>query len=133
MSPERIKEMHIDFTSAVERLEEATNEDPAKGAIVIDGTIQRFEFTFELAWKLARAILKYQGIEAEAPRQVIKEAFKARMIQDGQQWLDMLEDRNKSSHIYDERQAVEIHVKIKTKYFQLLKNFQRYTEKFLEL
>ena len=48
---------------------------------MIDATIQRFEFSFELSWKLMRAVLDYNGIEAEAPRSVIKEAFKSKIIQ----------------------------------------------------
>lgn len=123
MTPARIKELYSDFKNALERLEEALGEHLSKGAIVVDGTIQRFEFTFELAWKLAKFILAYNGIEAETPRAVIKEAFKAKFISDGDGWIDMLEDRNKTSHIYDEKQALKIYKKIKASHFDLLKDF----------
>lgn len=122
---ERIKEIYLDFKSALERLKEALEEDLSKGNIVIDGTIQRFEFTFELAWKLANKVLDYNGIEANGPRQVIKESYKIKIIQDGQTWIDMLEDRNRTSHIYDVEQALRIYKKIKEVYFGLLQDFEK--------
>lgn len=130
MNPERIKERHQDFKNAFKRLDEALNEDLSKGSIVIDGVIQRFEFTFETAWKLAKALLDYSGVEATVPRSVVKEAFKAGIIQDGDGWIDMLEDRNKTAHIYDEAQALKIYEKIKTVHFKLLKDFEDAVLKF---
>lgn len=91
----------------------------------MDGTIQRFEFTYELAWKLAKAILNYNGIEADNPRMVLKEAFKAKIIKDGTAWIDMLEDRNKTSHIYDEKQALIIYKKIKEKHINMLGELEK--------
>ncbi len=120
MKQERIEELFTDFKEALERLREAVNEDLSKGNIVVDGTIQRFEFTFELAWKLIKAVLEYNGIEADTPRIVIKEAFKAKILKDGDGWIDMLEDRNKTSHIYDENQALKIYNKIKNDHLKLL-------------
>ncbi|MEA3488910.1 MAG: nucleotidyltransferase substrate binding protein [Candidatus Omnitrophota bacterium] len=121
MTLERIKDIYGDFEKALQRLQEALNEDGSKGSIVVDGTIQRFEFTFELAWKLTKAILEHNGIEVDTPRLVVKEAFRSEMIEDGQGWIDMLEDRNKTPHIYDEKQALEIYKKIKQAHFVLLK------------
>lgn len=126
---ERIKEIHLDYKKALERLKEALEEDLSKGNIIVDGTIQRFEFCFELAWKLAKAILDYNGIEVGIPRSVIKEAFKAKLIQDGEGWIDMLEDRNKTSHIYDEKEALRIYKKIKAHHFSLLEDFAEKIEK----
>ena len=123
MNRERIEALYGDFNKALLRLRESLQEDLSKGSIVVDGTIQRFEFTFELAWKLARSILLYNGIEAEAPRTVIKEAFKVKLIADGYEWIDMLEDRNKTSHIYDEKQALKIYEKIKAQHFQMMERF----------
>jgi len=122
----KIKDLHIDFSRALERLHEAIKEDISdKGGIVADGTIQRFEFTFELAWKLARAALAHDGIDADTPRLVIKEAYRAKLIQDGEAWIDMLEDRNRSSHIYDEKQAFKIYSKIKSSHFKILEDFEK--------
>ena len=130
MTLERIKEIYLDYKKAFQRLKEALAEDISKGNIIIDGTIQRFEFTFELAWKLARAVLNYNGIEVEIPRLIIKEAFKAKLILDGEGWIDMLEDRNKTPHIYDEKEALKIYKKIKDSHFRLLQDFEKKISKF---
>lgn len=132
MSPKRIKEMYVDFKKALARLKEALEEDLGKGSIVIDGAIQRFEFTFELAWKLGKAMLSYSGIEADSPRFVIKEAYKAKIFADGQGWIDMLEDRNKTAHIYDEKSAKEIYKKIKKSHLPLLEDFLNKSAEFLK-
>jgi predicted nucleotidyltransferase len=55
---EKDKELYKDYVNALKRLSEALWEDLNKGSIVVDGTIQRFEFTFELAWKLARLVVE---------------------------------------------------------------------------
>jgi nucleotidyltransferase substrate binding protein (TIGR01987 family) len=125
MTQERIKELYQDFQKALKRLQESLQEDLSKGSIVIDGTIQRFEFAFGLSWKLAKRLLAYQGIEVETPRMIVKEAFKAKLITDGDAWIDMLEDRNKTSHIYDEKQALVIYKKIKEQHFALLEYFSK--------
>ena len=69
-----------------------------------EGTIQRFEVAIELAWKTLRDYLEYEGetLEVVTPRNVIKEAFSARVIADGQVWMDMLDHRNLLSHTYDQ-------------------------------
>jgi nucleotidyltransferase substrate binding protein (TIGR01987 family) len=120
MGPERLQELEEDFSKAYARLGEAVREDLGKGSIVIDGVIQRFEFTFELAWKLLRAKLQYNGIMADTPRAAIKEAFKAGMIADGDGWIDMLEDRNRTSHIYNEMAARAIYDKVCKQHYHLL-------------
>lgn len=68
-----------------------------------EGVVQRFEYTFELAWKTLKDYLVYSGVVLDqiTPRKVIKEAFAAKIIDDGQIWIDMLEQRNLMSHTYD--------------------------------
>lgn len=68
-----------------------------------EGVIQRFEYTYELAWKTMKDYLEESGIifEEVTPRNVIKEAFAAKIITDGQVWIDMLLHRNILSHTYD--------------------------------
>lgn len=58
------------------------------------GIIQRFEFTFELAWKTLKDYLECQQVDARFPRDVVKEAFRSQLIADGDVWMDMLEKRN---------------------------------------
>jgi nucleotidyltransferase substrate binding protein (TIGR01987 family) len=107
------------FEKALNRLEEGVRE--AKNDLDKDGVIQRFEFTIELLWKALRAILLYQGIECYSPRSCVKEAFKANIIEDDELILDMIEDRNISSHIYDEEKSEALFSRIKEIYLDYLK------------
>ena len=68
-----------------------------------EGAAQRLEYTLELAWKCMKDYLENSGITIApaTPRQVIKEAFAAKIIADGQIWIDMLNHRNLLSHTYD--------------------------------
>lgn len=106
-----------DLEKAVRKLHESLGRDYTKDDIVIDATIQRFEFTYELSWKLMKAYLEYNGnLEATSPRKAIREAFREGMIAEGEAWLKMLEDRNRTSHTYDEATALEIYMNIKNQY-----------------
>ena len=68
-----------------------------------EGAAQRLEYTLELAWKCMKDYLENSGVSIApaTPRQVIKEAFAAKIIADGQIWIDMLNHRNLLSHTYD--------------------------------
>ncbi len=68
-----------------------------------EGVIQRFEYSFELAWKTLKDYLETGGviISPVTPRDVIKAGFAAKIIEDGQAWIDMLNHRNLLSHTYD--------------------------------
>jgi len=68
-----------------------------------EGIVQRFEIALELAWKTLKDYLEQQGlvIAPITPRNVIKEAFAAKILRDGQVWIDMLNHRNLLSHTYD--------------------------------
>ena len=81
-----------------------------------DGVIQRFEFTFELLWKALKIVLEGEGIECLTPKDCLKSAFRIGLVEDEQVVLDMLEDRNKTSHIYAKQESEEIFKKIKEKY-----------------
>lgn len=73
-----------------------------------EGLIQRFEYTFELAWKTVKDYLESKGVIADYPRDVIKEAFSAGLIKDGDTWMLMLDHRNIMSHTYDEGRFNEV-------------------------
>ena len=97
--------LSIEFSRALARLRTGVAEDPEKSDLVYDGVIQRFEFCFELAWKLLKSLLHHQGIEGSSPRACIKEAHRAGLLTDGDAWIGMLEARNRTSHIYDQEDA----------------------------
>ncbi|MCL1800589.1 MAG: nucleotidyltransferase substrate binding protein [Promicromonosporaceae bacterium] len=78
-------------------------DESSTPAIVREGFVQRFEITFDLAWKTLKDYLDYQGIPVQpTPRAVIKEAFAVGVIENGEQFIQMLETRNVMSHRYDE-------------------------------
>jgi nucleotidyltransferase substrate binding protein (TIGR01987 family) len=79
----------------------------------IDATIQRFEFTFELAWKFLKDHFYEKGVSLNFPKEIFKEAFAAGLIDSEELWLNMLYDRNMTSHTYDEKIADEIYARIK--------------------
>ncbi len=68
-----------------------------------EGTIHRFEFVLELAWKTLMDCLENEGrvLTPVTPRNVVKEAFASQILNDGQVWIDMLDHRNLLSHRYD--------------------------------
>ncbi len=75
-----------------------------------EGAIQRFEMTFELAWKTMSDYLQESGLELRPVtlRKVIKEAFAARILENAQEWIDMMLHRNLLSHTYDSKGFEEV-------------------------
>ncbi len=92
------------FSRACSLLREAAEDDPKRlSDLEREGLIQRFGFTCELAWKTLKDRLEYDGVRVPTatPRKVIRSAFAAGLIDDGEAWIDMLTDRNAMSHQYD--------------------------------
>ena len=106
------------FNAAFLRLKESTGK--AVDELDRDGVIKRFEFTFELFWKTIKMLLEHEGFDCAGPRSCIKEGARRGFLTGGELLLDMLEDRNKTSHIYDESTANEIFERIKQKYINLM-------------
>lgn len=114
------------FSRAFGRLQHALQE----GAEILneleqEGVIQRFEYTFELAWNTLKDYLEYDGVvlAPATPRAVLRKAYQAKMISDGERWIDMLTDRNRMSHMYDSDTFEAIIKEIE----------ERYVERFREL
>jgi len=92
------------FERALALLEDALKGGPATlNQLEKEGVVQRFEYTLKLAWKTLNDYLEASGVVLNAitPRQVIKDAFAARILTDGQTWIDMIDHRNLLSHTYD--------------------------------
>ncbi|MBP7113920.1 MAG: nucleotidyltransferase substrate binding protein [Candidatus Peribacteraceae bacterium] len=86
------------------------------------GLIQFFEVTFELAWKCLGDYLESEGFTVTSPKKIFKQAFQSRLIEDGELWLQALEDRNLTTHTYDEQKSLEVERMIRTKYSPLLQH-----------
>jgi nucleotidyltransferase substrate binding protein (TIGR01987 family) len=94
------------FVNIVDRKTEFEQEGFAD--VYLDIVVKRFELTYEMAWKALKRHLSFLGIEAKSPRMVFKEAYLQNLIEDEQVWLSMIEQRNLSSHIYDEFEIRDI-------------------------
>lgn len=105
MNPDiRWKQRFENYEKALSLLREALSNVERLSTLEKEGTVQRFEFTFELAWKTLKDYLENNGVVLDQvmPSSVIKQAFAAKIISDGQVWIDMLRCRNLMSHTYDE-------------------------------
>jgi len=121
MSKERFIERQAEVRNAAARLQEAVGQP--ESSIVRDAVIQRFEFSFELVWKALKLYLERQGHECGGPRPTLKKAFADGLIatpEEADVWLQMLEDRNLTSHAYDETLATRIYQHVVRDYSKLL-------------
>jgi len=121
MSKERFVERQAEVKNAAGRLTEAVAQPQTE--IVRDAAIQRFEFTFEVIWKTLKLFLERQGHECGGPRSTLKKAFTEGLISSPDEadlWLALLEDRNLTSHAYDERLAARIYQHIVKDYARIL-------------
>ncbi|MFD1677944.1 nucleotidyltransferase substrate binding protein [Alicyclobacillus fodiniaquatilis] len=85
------------------------------------GLIQLFEVTFELAWKVLKDYLEAEGYNVKSPRETIKTAFQAGIIEEGHIWIDALSSRNLTTHTYDEATAEKLVQDIGEIYFPELR------------
>jgi nucleotidyltransferase substrate binding protein (TIGR01987 family) len=103
---------------ALARLEEAL-DIPHPNSLIVDGTIQRFEFVTTLYWETLKRLLAEEGIDAPTPKETLKQAFQIKWLDDETAWLQMLKDRNETSHVYDEKTALRIYKNIQKNFPEL--------------
>jgi len=82
-----------------------------------DASIQRFKFSYELAWKTLKRVLNHQGIMVNSPRNVFRDAAKEGLLDYPKAWFTFLELRNLTTHTYQEAIAEKI--------YQLLPQFKQ--------
>jgi nucleotidyltransferase substrate binding protein (TIGR01987 family) len=80
------------------------------------GVIQAFEFTFEAVWKLLKRLAEAEGLTAESSKRALIAAYKMGVVKDETLWLDMLRDRNLTSHVYQADLAEKIFAAIRDRY-----------------
>ncbi len=97
---EKYKNKRNTFNEALTQLVAYALEKP-KRPIEIAGLIQGFEFTFEAAWKVLNVASLLKGVDCAGPRDSLKTAYTLRIIENQTLWLEMLEDRNQTTHRYD--------------------------------
>ncbi len=90
------------------------------------GLIQSFEFTHELAWKVLKDYLEYQGVFGIiGSKDASQEAFQKGLITKGDVWMTMIKSRNLTSHTYNKSVSTEIEEKILNEYYECFLQFQK--------
>jgi nucleotidyltransferase substrate binding protein (TIGR01987 family) len=119
------------FERALRLLREAMAEGPeALNQLEKEGVSQRFEYCFELAWKTVKDYMEASGIvfDVVMPRQVIKDAFAAKVLNDGATWIAMLDHRNLLSHTYNPVVFVQAVAAIHQRYLPQLEQLHTFLQ-----
>ena len=72
--------------------------------------IQYFEFTLDLAWKSIQSVASFYGLDSvRSPRVAFRKAFSQGWIEEQEPWLEMLNARNRMSHVYNAEEALGVY------------------------
>lgn len=116
----RWRQRFSNFKKATIQLTEFIEKDNLN-KFEVQGLIQCFEYTFELAWKTMKDYLEFEGYEVKSPRSTIQTAFQVQLITNGHIWIDALEKRNLMAHTYDEAVVKKVEELIKIDYYSVIK------------
>lgn len=121
----RWKQRFEHYEKALKQLGEAVKKVKNPSELEKEGTVQRFEFTHELAWKVMKDYLEYEGISGiMGSRSATREAFNKGLITDGQIWMDMIESRNRTVHTYHAEVLEREYKQITERYYPLFELFR---------
>ena len=96
------------FSNALDHLTQATVQKPTT-PLELAGTIKLFELAYETGWKALKSYLaEKQGIQTTTAKNVFQEAFRFQIISDQNVWLQMIQDRNISVHVYNQGDAEKL-------------------------
>lgn len=116
---------YANYHKACTRLLEVTEADrflDDLSELEMEGLVQRFKYTFELAWKVLQDLLVYKGYDfMHGPNGTMKMAFEDGLITNHDGWRRMAKSRNTLSHVYDEGEVIPIVRLIYSDYAPLLK------------
>ena len=122
----------INYRKAFLQLEKAVKM-PSLSEIEREGLIQRFEYTYELAWNLMKDFLEEKGNTGiQGSKDAIRLAFSNGLIEKGDTWMEMVKSRRLSTHTYDENTASEIARAVINEYFPLFSQLLIRMEKELQ-
>ena len=112
---DKISKLLSDLKEAVLRLDEAYEKYDKLdlSRLEKDGIIQRFEFTFELSWKLMQVVLTDQHKQVYGVKTVIRESAKLGLVDSPIKWFGFLDARNLTAHAYKQKTADEVLKKAK--------------------
>lgn len=127
----RWEQRFSNYKKALAKLGEAVQLDAERPLSELErqGIIQAFEFTHELAWKVMQDFFIYQGnTEIRGSKDATRQAFSVELITDGEHWMEMIKNRNLSSHTYNEEISAEIYRNIVEAFYPLFVTFQEMME-----
>lgn len=129
---ENFKRAYTRLSDAILTIESLHDTDSATLELMEEGLIQRFEYTHELAWNVLKDYLHYEGYnDINGSRSAIRKALAIGLIED-RRWMDSINDRNLTSHSYDEETTTNIQQNIINIYYplftQLLKKMEKMTK-----
>lgn len=130
----RWKQRFDNFKKALAQLNEAEELSQQRPLSPLEnqGLVQAFEFTFELAWNTLRDFLMSKGVQGLiGSKDTAREAFKTQLITDDKGWTMMLNDRNRSSHTYNQTTAEEIVAQIHGHYVSLFRQLSAMLDRHL--
>ncbi|OGD87295.1 nucleotidyltransferase [Candidatus Curtissbacteria bacterium RBG_13_35_7] len=104
----KLEAVFVQYSKAVFRFKDVLAQD--KNEFIRDSAIQRFEFTFDLSWKLIKAYLEEEsGIICNSPKECFRQAYKQKLIEYDDFWIEMTDMRNQTAHTYHEQTAEKIY------------------------
>lgn len=119
---QNFEKAYLRLTTAIDRYQKAKDDE-----LILEGLVQTYEFTYELALNTTKDFLVYSGhADLSGSRSVIKQALQDRIVNDGHAWIDAIEDRNLTSHTYNEEIAKAVVSKICSKYFFLIQDLYQF-------
>lgn len=120
------------FLNALQNLHDIFAYDEPYGNVELTGLVGLFEVCFEQSWKAMKEILEENGFDegkTGSPKQILKTAYKAGMIQNEELWLAALVSRNNVSHAYNKEIALDIVHKAKADYYEMFKELKEELDK----
>ena len=111
------------FCKTLDNLRLVRNLNEPYDVLTLTGSAALFEICFEQAWKAMKEILQEHGYsegQTGSPKQILKLAYSAGMIQDEEKWLAMLVSRNDVTHSYNEEIALALVRRVQADYIDLL-------------
>jgi nucleotidyltransferase substrate binding protein (TIGR01987 family) len=129
----RWKQRFYNFKKAFSQFEKGVNLALKRDLSELEdqGLIKAFEFTHELAWKMLKDFLESRGNkDIYGSKDAIRESFRLGLVNDGEIWMEMIENRNQTVHTYNLEVAKKIVNAIVQKYYE---QFDLLRKKFMEL
>ena len=123
----RWKQRFEHFIGALRQLKNANELQKERKftELELQGAVQAFEITQELSWKVMKDFLESQGkTDLFGSKTVVREALNVGLITNGEEWLRTIESRNKTSHIYDEKEILIILEIVFNQYLSLFVEFE---------